>query len=146
VRGVCCLRPGIPGLSENISVRSIVDRFLEHSRVCYFENALQPEVYVGSADWMPRNFFKRIEVVFPIEDGNLIDRLKNELLELQLADNTKARILQPDGSYLVPKPATKAPLRRSQTEFIELALDGKKGSTALAGRPAKREMKVRRKP
>jgi polyphosphate kinase len=146
VRGVCCLRPGVPGLSENISVRSIVDRFLEHSRVCYFENGLQPEVYVGSADWMPRNFFKRIEVVFPIEDGNLIDRLKNELLELQLADNTKARILQPDGTYLIPQPAAKSASRRSQTEFIDLALDLKKKAAPAGGKTAKGGMKVRRRP
>src|SRR5690606_8338854 len=68
VRGICCLRPGVPGLSDNIRVRSIVDRFLEHSRILYFENASSPRVFIGSADWMPRNFFKRIEVMFPIED------------------------------------------------------------------------------
>ena len=80
VRGICCLRPGLKGVSENITVRSIVDRFLEHSRVYYFENACQPEVFVGSADWMPRNFFRRIEVVFPIEDGNLRERVIREIL------------------------------------------------------------------
>ena len=146
VRGICCLQPGVPGLSENIQVRSIVDRFLEHSRLVYFENALQPEVYVGSADWMPRNFYKRIEVVFPIEDGNLIDRLKNEILDLQLADTAKARILQPDGRYVLAAPAKGSPARRSQTEFIELALERTKRTPVLAGKPAKREMKVKRKP
>jgi polyphosphate kinase len=146
VRGICCLRPGVPGLSETISVRSIVDRFLEHSRVAYFENALQPEVYVGSADWMPRNFYKRIEVVFPIEDGNLIDRLKNELLELQLADNTKARLLQPDGTYLLLKPGKKEVPRRSQTEFIELAVGKGNKAAPTAGKGAPTRMQVRRRP
>src|SRR5262249_5933939 len=75
VRGICCLRPGVPGVSENITVRSIIDRFLEHSRIYYFENACQPKIYVASADWMPRNFFRRIETAFPIEDGNLRDRI-----------------------------------------------------------------------
>jgi polyphosphate kinase len=146
VRGICCLRPGVPGLSETISIRSIVDRFLEHSRVAYFENALQPEVYVGSADWMPRNFYKRIEVVFPIEDGNLIDRLKNELLELQLADNTKARLLQPDGTYLLLNPGKKEVPRRSQTEFIELAVGKGSKAAPTAGKGAPTRMQVRRRP
>ncbi|PYK96569.1 MAG: hypothetical protein DME19_19285, partial [Verrucomicrobia bacterium] len=81
---------------------SIVDRFLEHSRIIYFENGCQPEVFVGSADWMPRNFLRRIEVVFPIEDGILRERVKRELLEVPLADNVKARLLRPDGSYHRP--------------------------------------------
>ena len=76
-----------------------MDRFLEHSRIYYFENACQPEVFVGSADWMPRNFFRRIEVVFPIEDGNLRERIISEILAVTLADNTRARFLQPDGTY-----------------------------------------------
>ena len=122
VRGVCCLRPGVEGLSQNITVRSIVDRFLEHSRIYYFENACQPRVFVGSADWLPRNLFRRIEVVFPIEDGNLRDRVINELLAMTLADNTRARLLQPDGSYLQLKPGKGEKSRRSQFEFIELAL------------------------
>jgi polyphosphate kinase len=89
VRGICCLRPGVAGVSENITVRSIVDRFLEHSRIWYFENACQPEVFLGSADWMPRNLLRRIEVVFPIEDGVLRERVKSELLDLPLSDNLK---------------------------------------------------------
>ncbi len=120
VRGICCLRPGVPGLSDNITVRSIVDRFLEHSRIFYFENACQPEVFVGSADWMPRNLFRRIEVVFPIEDGNIRDRIINEILRVTLADNVKARLLEPSGSYRrATVPAGESP-RRSQTEFIAL--------------------------
>jgi polyphosphate kinase len=84
VRGICCLRPRVKGVSDRITVRSIVDRFLEHSRIFYFENACQPEVFAGSADWMPRNFFRRIEVVFPVEDGNLRERIRGELLEIIL--------------------------------------------------------------
>ena len=123
VRGICCLRPGIPGVSENISVRSVVDRFLEHSRIYYFENALQPEIFIGSADWMPRNFVRRIEVLFPIEDGNLRERVMSELLAITLADNVKARQLQPDGSYVLPGPKLGAVERRSQVEFMSLVND-----------------------
>jgi polyphosphate kinase len=119
VRGICCLRPGVKGLSENITVRSIVDRFLEHSRVYYFENACQPQVFVGSADWLPRNLFRRIEVVFPVEDGVLRERLTNEILATTLADNAKARVLSGDGSYHVPEKQGKT--HRSQFEFIALA-------------------------
>src|SRR5213594_4371487 len=104
VRGICCLRPKMPGLSENIRVISIVGRFLEHSRIFYFENAGQPEVFLGSADWMPRNFFRRIEVMFPVEDAQLKSRLTQELLQVVLNDNVKARQLQPDGLYTRVKP------------------------------------------
>ncbi|MGD0538335.1 MAG: polyphosphate kinase 1 [Verrucomicrobiota bacterium] len=121
VRGICCLRPQVKGLSDHITVRSIVGRFLEHGRIYYFENACQPEVLVGSADWMPRNFFKRMEVVFPVEDGNLRDRIINEILAHQLADNVKARIIQPDGTHVrAPRPAGAAP-HNSQAEFMALA-------------------------
>ncbi|NBR87064.1 MAG: polyphosphate kinase 1 [Proteobacteria bacterium] len=138
VRGICCLRPGVKGVSETITVRSIVDRFLEHSRIFFFENACQPEVFVGSADWMPRNFFRRVEVVFPIEDGNLRDRVQRELLELVLADTAKARLLQPDGSYVRPSPKRgKAPVR-SQMEFIRLASD----EPAPQGKAAKSKARV----
>jgi polyphosphate kinase len=121
VRGVCCLRPRVKGVTELITVRSIVDRFLEHSRIFYFENACQPEVFAGSADWMPRNFFRRIEVVFPVEDGNLRERIRGELLETILADNVKARYLQPGGSYRRPRLQAGQTPRRSQNEFIKLA-------------------------
>jgi len=121
VRGICCLRPGVKGLSENIRVRSIVDRFLEHSRIYYFENACQPEVFLSSADWLPRNFFRRIELAFPIEDGNLRERIIREILAVSLADNMRARFLQSDGSYLPAKPARGQKFVRSQFEFIELA-------------------------
>jgi len=99
VRGVCSLRPGVPGLSDNISVRSIVGRFLEHSRIYYFENGGDPVVYIGSADWMQRNLDRRVELVTPIEDPRLKKRLKEDILDVCLRDNVKARVLLPDGTY-----------------------------------------------
>jgi polyphosphate kinase len=121
VRGICSLRPGVKGVSENITVRSVVDRFLEHSRVYYFENACQPQVFVASADWLPRNFFRRIETAFPIEDGVLRERIIQEILGVSLADNVKARFLEADGSYRRAKPARDEKPRRSQFEFMALA-------------------------
>jgi len=100
VRGMCSLRPGVKGLSERIRVRSIVGRFLEHSRIFSFTNGGQPEVYCGSADWMPRNLVERSEAVFPVDDPALAARLRDEILWAYMADNTKARLLQPDGSYV----------------------------------------------
>jgi polyphosphate kinase len=132
VRGICCLRPGVAGVSDNITVRSIVDRFLEHHRIYYFENVAQPEVFLSSADWMPRNFFRRIEVAFPVEDGVLRDRVINELLAVTLADNVKARHLQPDGSYVIPAPPRHEPTRRSQFEFMALV----RGSERTNGKAA----------
>jgi polyphosphate kinase len=128
VRGTCCLRPGLPGVSENITVRSIVDRFLEHHRIYYFENAARPEVFLSSADWMPRNFFRRIELAIPIEDGVLRSRVIDEVLALALADNVKARHLKTDGTYAVPELPAKAVANRSQLEFMARAL-AKKRST-----------------
>ena len=122
IRGICCLRPGVKGFSENITVRSIVGRFLEHSRVYYFENACQPQVFMSSADWMPRNFLRRIELAFPIEDGILRERLVSEVLGISLADTAHARFLQPDGSYRRAVPPPGKPARHSQAEFIDLAL------------------------
>jgi polyphosphate kinase len=147
VRGICCLRPGVPGVSETITVRSVVDRFLEHSRIFYFENACQPEVFVGSADWMPRNFFRRIEVVFPIEDGNLRDRVQRELLDIVLADNVKARVLQPDGSYVAAKPRRGEAALRSQMEFIRIAEEGLAPKRKIPRqKPRVPVMKVRSRP
>jgi polyphosphate kinase len=102
VRGICSLRPGIRGLSDRIRVRSIVGRFLEHSRIYYFENGGEPEVYLGSADWMPRNLHERVEVLFPLKNPLLRDRVVHEILAALLADNVKSRFLQKDGSYLRP--------------------------------------------
>jgi polyphosphate kinase len=102
VRGICALRPGIRGISDRIRVRSIVGRFLEHSRIYYFENGGDPEVYLGSADWMPRNLHERVEVLFPLRNPLLRDRVMHEILASYLADNLKTRILQRDGSYRRP--------------------------------------------
>ncbi|HEY8219061.1 MAG TPA: RNA degradosome polyphosphate kinase, partial [Methylobacter sp.] len=98
VRGVCCLRPGIPGVSENIEVRSIIGRFLEHARVYAFENGGDREVYASSADLMNRNMFRRVEICFPIENKKLQNRILHDL-NLYLNDNTQAWLLQPGGSY-----------------------------------------------
>jgi polyphosphate kinase len=99
VRGVCALRPGVPGVSENITVRSIVGRFLEHSRVFYFENAGEPDFFCASADWMERNFFRRVEVTFPIRRKNHTERLLRDL-NFCLSDNCQAWKLKPDGHYV----------------------------------------------
>jgi len=136
VRGICCLRPGVEGLSENITVRSIVGRFLEHSRIFQFENGGTPKVLVGSADWMPRNFFRRIEVVFPIEDPVLRDRIVNQILATQLADNVKASLLASDGTYHRPPMKKGTGARSSQGEFMALVLGESKARRT--GRPAKR--------
>jgi polyphosphate kinase len=120
VRGVSSVRPGIPGVSENIRVRSIVGRFLEHSRIFYFANAGEEEIYCGSADWMPRNFFERCEVVFPIRDAQIRNRIKNEILAAYLADNTKARMETADGDYVHLRPATGKPFS-AQDFFVRLA-------------------------
>ena len=98
VRGICCLRTGIPGVSENITVHSIVGNFLEHSRIFYFRNDGYEEYYMGSADWMPRNLSRRVEITFPIEDEKL-QKMAEHILDVQIADNTKAHIMQPDGTY-----------------------------------------------
>ncbi len=121
-RGICALRPGIPGVSENVRVISVIDRFLEHSRVYYFHNSGDPEVYIGSADWMDRNLSRRVEVVFPIEQPDLKQRLIAEVLATTLADNVKARELLPSGAYRrVERPANQPPLR-SQERFLEIAV------------------------
>jgi polyphosphate kinase len=99
VRGICCLRPGVPGVSENIRVISIVGRFLEHSRIFYFGNGGKPKVYLGSADWMPRNLFRRVEVVFPIQDSGIKKRITDVIIPAYLKDCVKARVLGPDGVY-----------------------------------------------
>ncbi len=118
VRGICCLRPGVRGVSERIRVRSVVDRFLEHGRLFAFENGGSPEVFVSSADWMPRNLRRRVEVMIPIVDPVLRERLVAEVLGLALADDVKARVLGPDGVYR--RPVREKDLR-SQVRFMGLA-------------------------
>ena len=120
VRGICSIRPGIPGISENIRVRSVVGRFLEHSRIFYFANGGEEEVYCGSADWMPRNLFERCEVVFPIRDPQIRNRIRREILAAYLADSAKSRMETATGSY----PPVKAPEGKrfsAQDFFIRLA-------------------------
>jgi polyphosphate kinase len=129
VRGICCLRPKIPGLSDNIRVISIVGRFLEHSRIYYFENAGDPLVYLSSADWMPRNFFRRIEVAFPIETPVLRDQIINDVIPTILHDRVKARELQPDGTYRRLKPEGPEPSRQAQWQFREVSRE----RTKIAG-------------
>src|SRR2546425_2298344 len=120
VRGICCLRPKVPGLSDYIRVISIVGRFLEHSRIYYFENGGQPEVFLSSADWMPRNFLRRVEVAFPIETPPLRDHIINEVLPRFLNDRVKSRELQPDGSYRRLKPEGPEPRSQAQWHFREV--------------------------
>jgi polyphosphate kinase len=117
VRGSCMLRPGVPGLSETVHVRSIVGRFLEHSRIFYFENAGEGDVYIGSADWMTRNLDRRVEVITPVLDLDLKRYLKNVVLESYLKDNVKARILTADGTYEKVPRADDEPPFNSQLHF-----------------------------
>jgi polyphosphate kinase len=133
-RGICSLRPGIPGVSENVRVISVVDRFLEHSRIFYFENGGNPEVYVGSADWMDRNLSRRVEVVFPVEQSDLKQRVI-EMLKITLGDNMKARELLPDGKYRRVKPPDGVAPLRSQQRFLELAADNGARPVAAATDP-----------
>ncbi len=134
VRGICCLRPGVPRVSETIEVRALIDRFLEHGRVFHFANGGKDEVYVSSADWMPRNFHRRVEAMLAVDDPVIRARLI-EITELQLADNTKNWLLRADGKYerVVPKPNA-APVR-CQARFIEMTRDRVRAAeTAVTGR------------
>jgi polyphosphate kinase len=138
VRGICCLRPGVPGTSDNIRVISIVDRFLEHARIFHFGNGGKREVYLSSADWMPRNFQRRIEVMFPVEDEGLRDRVIDEILAIALKDNVKARRLMSDGRYVRAQPETAADgtaeaSLRSQYRFMELAREKAQAGPPLPG-------------
>ena len=121
VRGICCLRPGLSEVSENIRVMSIVGRYLEHSRIFYFHNDGQEEIYLGSADWMPRNLNRRVEAVTPVEEPSLVNKLK-EILEIMLADNRYAWELQADGTYIQRHPQADEPERSAQNIFMERAL------------------------
>jgi polyphosphate kinase len=140
VRGICSLRPGVPGVSENITVRSIIDRFLEHCRIYYFENACQPDVYLASADWLPRNMFRRIEMAYPVVDGNLRERIVRDLLGTTMADNMRARFLRSDGTYAKARRAIGIRPRRSQFEFIEMA---RQAPERASGGASKRRITVK---
>ncbi len=122
VRGICCLRPGVPGVSDRIRVVSVVDRYLEHSRIWAFHASGKDEVFLSSADWMPRNFVRRVEIAFPIEDVAVKQRILDEILGTALADNVKARVLRADGTYERAQPAAHgAQAVRSQERFMALA-------------------------
>jgi polyphosphate kinase len=138
VRGICCLRPGVPGTSDNIRVISIVDRFLEHARIFHFGNGGKGEVYLSSADWMPRNFQRRVEVMFPVEDEGLRERVIDEILKIALKDNVKARRLRSDGSYVrgridAVNGESDGPPLRSQYRFMELAREKAQAGPQGAG-------------
>ncbi len=119
VRGICSLRPGLKGISENITVRSVVGRFLEHSRVYYFENAGEPDMYLGSADLMPRNLDRRVETLVPVTDQRLQQALRFDILEQYLKDTERAREMQPDGTYMRVRTKTHAEKLDVQSYFIE---------------------------
>jgi polyphosphate kinase len=121
VRGMCCLRPGVPGLSENIRVTSVVGRFLEHSRIYYFRNGGAEQIYLGSADLMPRNLDRRVEILFPIQDARLIRQLRDEILATYLADNSRARLMLPDGTYKRLAPENGASPLDSQAALLNRA-------------------------
>ena len=138
VRGICGLRPGVRGVSSRIRVRSIVGRFLEHSRIFYLANGGDEEVYLGSADWMPRNLYERVEVTFPVKEAMLRQRIRTEILEAYLRDTAKARLLRADGSYGRPKlPAAGG---FNAQEFLIAAAEGRQNAGAIpaASRPSVR--------
>jgi polyphosphate kinase len=120
IRGICCLRPGLAGISETIRVTSIVDRFLEHSRIQVFGPDEDSKVYLSSADWMPRNFHRRVEVSFPVESPELKARILGEIMPIYLRDNTRSRVLQADGSYARVSPTPGEPAHRSQSELLAI--------------------------
>jgi polyphosphate kinase len=126
VRGICCLRPGVPGVSDNIRVISIIGRFLEHSRAFWFDNGGAGEVFIGSADWMPRNLDRRVEAVAPIEDPQH-RRAMREVLELMWEDNRQAWDLLPDGTYRQRTPPSPAEERATHRRLLDLA--GRAAST-----------------
>jgi polyphosphate kinase len=131
IRGICTLRPGVKGLSENIRVRSIVGRFLEHSRIFHFANGGRDEIYLGSADWMPRNLFERCEVVFPVRDKAAKERIQEEILSAYLADTAKSRLMQEDGSYVRASDGRKGHSFSAQEFLMRLA----EGKAELSGIP-----------
>jgi polyphosphate kinase len=145
VRGICALRPGLKGTSENIRVRSVVGRYLEHSRIFYFANGGEEEIYCGSADWMPRNLFERCEVIFPIKDAQLRTRLRDEILAAYLADTVKTRLEMADGSYVRAKDAVSAkslPAFSAQDFFMQVA----EGKMTAADIPAAVEVPSQKEP
>jgi polyphosphate kinase len=137
VRGICCLRPGVPEVSERIRVHAIVDRFLEHSRIFHFKNGGSDEVYCSSADWMPRNFRRRVEVMYPILDETLKRRLMDEILGTMRRDSVKAWSLRTDGSYARVLPKDNDEPVRSQQRFMELARERSRENEGILGLSSK---------
>jgi polyphosphate kinase len=135
VRGICCLRPGLPGISETIRVQSVVDRFLEHSRIFVFGEGPKEQVFLSSADWMPRNFERRVEVMFPVEAEDLRRRIVDEIIPTYLKDNRRTRVLQADGTYVRAKAEDEAP-HRSQVELLALAASREEGQAIEGALPA----------
>jgi polyphosphate kinase len=131
VRGMCCLRPEVPGISENITERSIIGRFLEHSRIFWFRNGGQEEVLLGSADLMPRNLNRRVEILFPVRDAGIIRRLRDDVLAMYLADNMKARVLHRDGSWEHVRPGEGEEPFSSQEWFVARARESVRGKEAV---------------
>ncbi|MHC5819507.1 MAG: phospholipase D-like domain-containing protein, partial [Nostoc sp.] len=121
IRGVCCLRPGLKDISENIHIISIIGRFLEHSRIFYFHNNTQEEIYIGSADWMRRNLDRRVEVITPVKDPDIAKDLQ-EIMGIMLADNRQAWELQADGTYIQRHPYDDSPEANSQKILMNMAL------------------------
>ncbi len=144
IRGISIIRPGVPGLSDRIRVRSVVGRFLEHSRIFQFANGGDEEIYIGSADWMPRNLFERCEVVFPVRDPAAKARIHNEILPSLLADTTKARLQQPDGTYLRADQVLKDAPPFSSQDFLMKLAEGKVDLEAIPA-PQKRTPPAPRK-
>ena len=134
IRGICCLRPGLPGISESIRVFSIVDRFLEHSRILVFGEGSKQQVFLSSADWMPRNFDRRVEVMFPIESEELRRRIVDELIPTYLNDNVRTRTLRPDGTYARATPGNNVP-HRCQVELLQRAASRDRALAAAASEP-----------
>jgi polyphosphate kinase len=134
IRGICCLRPGLPGISENIRVQSVVDRFLEHSRIFVFGEGPKEQVFLSSADWMPRNFERRVEVMFPVEAEDLLRRIVDEIVPTYLKDNRRTRVLQADGTYVRATAEDEAP-HRSQIELLALAASREDGQVVAGAFP-----------
>ncbi|HQU46358.1 MAG TPA: polyphosphate kinase 1, partial [Pirellulales bacterium] len=132
-RGICCLRPGLPGISETVRVRTIVDRFLEHSRIFAFSPDDEAQVFLASADWMPRNFYRRVEVMFPIEAPELKQRILTEIIPAYLRDNVKARLLRADGSHVRIQPGEGEPRYRVQEELLSLRPELIVGDSGISG-------------
>jgi polyphosphate kinase len=136
VRGICCLRPGIAGISDTIRVSSVVGRFLEHSRAFSFGVGDEEKIFISSADWMPRNFFRRVEIMVPVLAENAREKIRQEVLEPFRNDNSRARDLQPDGSYVRRSPAAGEPIRDAQQGLVDkLARRGLRAVPDVAREP-----------